>query len=377
MAEDESGQEKTEEPTAKKLEEARKKGQVPRSRELSAFAVMILGSLGCIYSAGLVFDALRQVFRESMVFERDVAFDLTWMPRIFEDAVVGAFSALAPLFIVLLLATLIAPGLMGGWIFSGESLKPKLNKMDPIKGFKKMFSAHGLMELVKAFGKFLLVGATGILCLIWFKEPLFNLGYEDPNEAIVHGVTLLGWAFFILCCSLVFIIAIDVPFQLFQHNKQLKMTKQEVKDDYKDTEGKPEVKGRIRQLQREMSQRRMMEAVPSADVVITNPTHFAVALKYDPETMAVPVLVAKGVDNVAEQIRRIAKENKVTMITAPPLARSVYYHTKINQEIPHGLYVAVAQVLAYVFQLKSYRRGHGPNPGDVPPVDVPPNMRKD
>lgn len=377
MAEDENGQEKTEEPTAKKLEEARKKGQVPRSRELGAFAVMMLGSLGCIYSAGLVFDALRQVFRNSMEFERDVAFDQTWMPRLFEDAVVGAFSALAPLFIVLLLATLIAPGLMGGWIFSGESLKPKLSKMDPIKGFKKMFSANGLMELVKAFGKFLLVGATGILCLIWFKEPLFNLGYEDPHEAIVHGVTLLGWAFFILCCSLVFIIAIDVPFQLFQHNKQLKMTKQEVKDDYKDTEGKPEVKGRIRQLQREMSQRRMMEAVPSADVVITNPTHYAVALKYDPETMAVPVLVAKGVDNVAEQIRRIAKENKVTMITAPPLARSVYYHTKINQEIPHGLYVAVAQVLAYVFQLKNYRKGRGPNPGEVPPVEVPPNMRKD
>jgi flagellar biosynthetic protein FlhB len=180
-----------------------------------------------------------------------------------------------------------------------------------------------------------------------------------------------------LSLCLVLLVAFDVPFQLFQHNKKLKMTLQEVKDEFKDSEGKPEVKSKIRRTQYEMSQRRMMEAVPQADVVITNPTHYAVALKYDPATMAAPVLVAKGADLMAEKIRLIARERGVLILEAPPLARSLYYHTKVNREIPEGLYVAVAQVLAYVFQLKNYRRGQGPDPGRAPQVDVPEDLRHD
>lgn len=377
MAENEDGQERSEEPTAKKREEARKKGDVPRSKELAAFVVMLLGSLGCIMIAGNVFEALRGVFRESMILPREVVFDTYWMYRILTDAVQGVFWALGPFMFVLLIATLVTPALIGGWVFSAEALQPKLNKLNPITGLKRMFSAHGLMELLKALIKFVLVGGTGILLLLFFYEPMLNLDREDTQLAIVHGVTIVGWAFFVLSVCLALLVVFDVPFQLFQHTKKLKMTKQEVKDEYKDSEGKPEVKSKIRRTQYEMSQRRMMEAVPQADVVITNPTHFAVALKYDPDTMGAPVVLAKGTDLMAEKIKLIARERGITILEAPPLARSLYYHTKLDREIPEGLYVAVAQVLAYVFQLKNYRRGAGPNPGSVPDVEVPEDLRRD
>lgn len=376
MAE-ESGQEKTEEPTQKKLDEARKKGEVPRSRELNAMAVMILGSLGCILTAGPVFQALQGIFERCMKISREVMYDKTWMVTFLKQSISDAFFSLAPFFIILLLTALIVPAAVGGWNFSFKALAPKFSKMNPIKGFKKMFSVHGLMELVKSFAKFVLVGFFGLLTIYHFRAELMGLGFENVESAITHAVSILGWSFFMLTWALVFIAAVDVPFQIFQNKKQMKMTKQEVKDEFKDTEGKPEVKGRIRQAQREMSQRRMMEAVPDADVVITNPTHYAVALKYDPDNMRAPILVAKGTDFMAEQIRKIATEHKIAILTAPPLARSIFYHTKIDKEIPAGLYVAVAQILAYVFQLKAYRKGQADNPGNIPNVEVPDHLRRD
>ncbi|MCG8670929.1 MAG: flagellar biosynthesis protein FlhB [Pseudomonadales bacterium] len=377
MAQEESGQERTEEPTQKKLDEARKKGEIPRSRELNAMAVMILGSLGCILTAGPVFEALKGIFKRCMDLPRDAAFDKFWLSQLLFESISEAFYSLAPLFIILLITTLLTPGFVGGWNFSLKALAPKMSKMNPLKGLKRMFSAHSLMELVKSIGKFVLVAGFGLLAIYHYKEQLMGLGFETVEGAITHAVTILGWSFFMLTWALVFIAAIDVPFQIFQNKKQMKMTKQEVKDEHKDTEGKPEVKGRIRQAQREMSQRRMMAAVPDADVVITNPTHYAVALKYDPENMNAPILLAKGTDFMAEQIRKIAKEHKIAMLTAPPLARSIYYHTKLEQEIPAGLYVAVAQILAYVFQLKAYQEGKADNPGVMPSVEVPDHLRRD
>ncbi len=377
MAEQDSGQERTEEPTQKKLDEARKKGEVPRSRELNAMAVMILGALGCILTASSLFSAMRHVFERSMQVSREAIFDKSWLATFFTDSIVEVYTSLTPFFIILLLTAILTPATVGGWNFSWQAIAPKASKMNPLKGLKRMFSAHSLMELVKSIGKFFLVGFFGLLTIYGYRAELMNLGFETVEGAIVHAVTILGWSFFMLTWALVFIAAIDVPFQIYQNKKQMKMTKQEVKDEYKDTEGKPEVKSRIRQAQREVSQRRMMAAVPEADVVITNPTHYAVALKYDPESMRAPVLIAKGTDFTAEQIRKIAREHKIPMLTAPPLARSIYYHTKLDKEIPAGLYVAVAQILAYVFQLKAYKAGKGENPGTQPDVEVPDHLKRD
>lgn len=377
MAEQDSGQERTEEPTQKKLDEARKKGEVPRSRELNAMAVMILGALGCIITAAPVYDAMQHIFERSMMLNREEIFDKLWLSMYLNAAVKEAFWALTPFFIILLLTALLIPAVVGGWNFSWQAVAPKLSKLNPLKGLKRMFSAHGLMELVKSFGKFVIVGSFGLLAVYLYRAELMGLGFETVEGAITHAVTILGWAFFMLTWALVFIAAIDVPFQIYQNKKQMKMTKQEVKDEFKDTEGKPEVKSRIRQAQREASQRRMMAAVPEADVVITNPTHYAVALKYDPDSMRAPVLVAKGTDFMAQQIRKIAEEHKITILTAPPLARSIYYHTDLDKEIPAGLYVAVAQILAYVFQLKAYYEGKAEYPGNIPEVDVPDHLKRE
>jgi len=376
MSED-TGQEKSEEPTEKKKDDARKKGQIARSRELNAAAVMIFGSLGCIFAAERVFEALREVFRLTLSLPREAIYDLRIIANKLHESIFTAFSSLVPFFIVLALVALIIPNMMGGWLFSWKSLEPKMSKMNPIAGFKKMFSVNGLMELVKSFSKFVLVAFFGYLLLMHYKDELMGLGFETPEGAIAHGVRIVGWSFFYLSMALIFIAAIDIPFQIAQNAKKLKMTKQEIKDEYKNTEGKPEVKSRIRRMQYEMAQNRMMSAVPEADVVITNPSHYAVALKYSHGAMGAPRVVAKGVDLIAEQIKRVAIEHKVTIVEAPPLARSVYYHTKLEAEIPQGLYMAVAQVLAYVYQLKQYSEGQGKNPGSSPGFDVPDDLRRD
>ena len=377
MADDESAQEKTEEPTQKKLDDARDKGEIPRSKELATAGTMIFGALGCIFLSGPVIEALTHVFRINMSLGREDIYDLAFIANKFEVSLYLAFSSLTTFFLMIIVIALFVPGLFGGWIFSWKSLQPKLSKMDPIKGMKKIFSVNGLMELVKALGKFVLVGFFGFLALQYYQAELMGLGFETAPAAIAHGLVIVGWSFAFLSTALLFIAAIDVAFQLIQHTKKMKMTKQETKDEHKDTEGKPEVKSRIRRMQHEIAQNRMMSAVPDADVVITNPTHYAIALKYDHGTMRAPRLVAKGVDLMAEQIKRVAIENKVTIVTAPPLARSIYYNTKLEREIPAGLYVAVAQILAYVYQLEQFGKGAGDNPGNAPDVDVPEDLKRD
>lgn len=252
---------------------------------------------------------------------------------------------------MLVVAALLGPIALGGWSFSSKAISFNWGKLDPVKGLGRIFAWRGFMELVKTLIKFIVVTTISALLLWQLAGQLLILGDEPLRQGLAHAAQILAWSFLGLSGVLILIALVDVPFQIFQHNRELKMTKQEVKDEMKETEGRPEVKSRIRTIQREMAQRRMMEEVPKADVVIVNPTHFAVALRFD-YNMNAPRVVAKGADLIAARIRKLADQHDVLVFSAPPLARALYFSTELNQEIPAGLYVAVAQVLAYVFQLK-------------------------
>jgi flagellar biosynthetic protein FlhB len=289
--------------------------------------------------------------------------------ELFGTALGQAGLAVSPFLLVMLITAFAAPIALGGWSFSTEALAFKPDKLDPLQGMKRIFAVRGLVELVKSLAKFLLIGSVGAGLLWHYLPELMGLGRESVESGLAHTGSILSKAFIVLSASLLLIAAVDVPFQLWDHAKNLKMTRQEIRDEHKNTEGKPEVKSRIRQMQRDIAQRRMMQEIPKADVVITNPTHYAVALRYDAAKMSAPVVVAKGVELVASQIRTVAVANKVPLYEAPPLARALYYSTEINHEVPAGLYLAVAQILAYVFQLKASVRG-GPIPNRPANVTV-------
>jgi flagellar biosynthetic protein FlhB len=289
-----------------------------------------------------------------------------------------ALIAIQPVMITMLLAALIGPISLGGWLFAAGSMAPKFSRMNPGAGLKRMFSAKALVELLKALAKFFIVLFVALAVLSADIDDLLRIAHEPLDMAIIHSLQLVGWSTLWMACGLIIIAAVDVPVQLWESHKKLLMTKQEVRDEHKDQEGKPEVKQRIRQLQREMSQRRMMAAIPEADVVITNPTHYAVALKYDPDKGNAPVLLAKGSDFLALKIREIAVANNVLLLESPALARSIYYSTELEQEIPGGLYLAVAQVLAYVYQIRQYRAGKGKRPDPLQDdLPIPPDLRRD
>ncbi len=370
MAENEDGQEKTEEATPKRREEARKKGQVPRSRELTTMAMLLMAALSLTLMGGHMIEQMGGIMRLGLVLEREKVFDHWAVLEILGQAISQGILLALPFFVVMTVTALAAPVALGGWSFSTEAMSFKTDKLNPLKGLKRIFAARGLMELVKALAKFLLIGSIGALLLWHFMPELMGLGREAVASGMAHTGSILSSSFLILSASLILIAAIDVPFQLWDHSKNLKMTRQEVKDEHKNTEGKPEVKSRVRSMQREIAQRRMMSEVPKADVVITNPTHYAVALRYDAENMAAPVVVAKGVELMASQIRSVATANDVPLFEAPPLARALYYSTEIEQEVPTGLYLAVAQILAYVFQLKATAQG-GPVPVRPADIEVP------
>ena len=367
MAENEDGQEKSEQATPKREEDSRKKGQIPRSKELTTMAMLLAGAVAMLSMGGPLIEQLAGVMRLGLQVERSKLFDPWAVLEILSQAVYHGFLALVPFMLVMLVTAMAAPVALGGWAFSTDAMAFKPDKLNPLKGLKRIFAVRGLVELLKALAKFLLIGTLGASLLWHFMPELMGLGRESVPAALAHAGHILNFSFIVLSASLLLIAAIDVPFQLWDHAKNLKMTRQEVKDEGKDPEGKPEVKARIRNLQREVAQRRMMQEIPKADVVITNPTHFAVALRYDADNMAAPVVVAKGADLIAGQIRTVATANKVPLFEAPPLARALYYSTEIEQEVPAGLYLAVAQILAYIFQLRASRSG-GPlptRPGDV------------
>ena len=377
MAEEDSGQERSEAATPKRRQDAREKGDIARSRELNTAAVLIAGASGMVIFGQQISAGLAGMMSFSFQWDHEILADPDMMLDYLGTAILDALWVVLPVLVMTLIAALVGPIALGGWVLSFKSAAPKLDRIDPVKGLKRMFSARSLMELVKAFAKFLVVVTMAVFILNWMAADILALGRHDAVLSMAAAVKIVGWSVLGLCASTLLISMVDVPFQLWDHNRKLKMTRQEIKDELKNTEGRPEVRSRIRRLQHEISQRRMMSAVPEADVVITNPEHYAVALRYNSNEMGAPVLVAKGADLVAQKIREVATANEVPVITAPPLARAVFYSTELDREIPAGLYVAVAQVLAYVFQLKRYRKGKGERPQPLKDLPIPENLRKD
>ncbi len=375
MAENSDGQEKSEQPTGKKLSDARKKGQVPRSRELNTVAVT-LGGVVLLFSFGQRYaDQMMATMRANFSVRRDDIFDPVTMLDHLTRGIQDALWLLAPFFIAMVVIAVLSSIVLGGMSFSMESLTPKFGKLNPVKGFKRMFALKGLLELLKSVLKFLLIGGVTVLVLWADADEFLHLGSGDVRIAIAGVFSLLGWATLLLASTLLVLAAIDVPFQLWEHTRNLRMTKQEVRDEMKNTEGRPEVKGRIRQVQRELAQRRMMDEVPKADVIVTNPTHYAVALSYQPG-MAAPKVVAKGVGLVAANIRELGGKHRVPIVEAPPLARAIYFNTEIGEQIPAGLYLAVAKLLGYIFQLQAWRVEGGEYPRKPDDFPVPDELRR-
>jgi len=379
MAESESGADKTEDPTDKRKRDAREKGEIARSKELNTVAVTLAGAGALLAFGGHLAETLLALMRLNFSLTREVLTDERSMGQFLLASGKMAIWATQPILVLLFFIALISPIALGGFIFSGSLLQPKFSRMNPLSGIKRMFSMNALTELLKALAKFFMILIVALVVLSNDRQALLAIANEPLEQAIIHSVQVVGWSALWMAAGLLIIAAADVPFQLYQTHKKLKMTKQEVKDEYKDSEGKPEVKQRIRQLQREVSQRRMMAAVPEADVIITNPTHYAVALQYDPEKGgAAPLLLAKGTDFIALKIREIGVEHKVQILESPALARAIYYSTEVEQEIPAGLYLAVAQVLAYVFQIRQYRAGKGKRPEPLKDeLPIPPDLRRD
>ncbi|MDJ0833271.1 MAG: flagellar biosynthesis protein FlhB [Gammaproteobacteria bacterium] len=370
MAEHDTSQEKTEQPTPKKLREAKQQGQIPRSRELNSMSIMVIGASGLLLFGAFMLKSLSQMMSTGFSLTRAEILDKQTLFLRFEQAFWDALAGITPFLALMTIVAILTPLLLGGWAFSVEQIAFKPDRLNPISGLKRIFSAKGLMELVKAMAKFILVSVIAVAFLWSQADTFLNLGNEPFIQGLTHAAWLFGFSFLVMSLALVLIAAIDVPFQIWDHSQKLKMTLQEVRDEMKETEGRPEVKSKVRALQQEMAQRRMMEDVPSADVIITNPTHYAVALKYDPDSMAVPVIVAMGKDLIAFKIREIGIESGVEIFEAPPLARALFAHGKLGQEIPGQLYYAVAQVLAFVFQLQQARQ-HGFDLPDRPDPYIP------
>ncbi len=378
MAEQDSAQEKTEEPSAKRLQEAREKGQVPRSQELNTVMVLLASAAAMFVVGEGLIQSLADVMKLGMSFDRNDLFDVgAMLNSLWKGVEIMAWDLM--LFLaVTVIAALSAPALIGGWNFSAQAMGIKPEKLSPLKGLKRIFGPQGLVELGKALGKFLLVGFFGTVILWGLRDQLLTLGQQEVIPAMAELGYIVLWGFLAICASLILIVLIDVPFQKWNHNRQLKMTKQEVKDEHKETDGSPEVKGRIRRMQIQLSQARMMQDVPKADVIITNPTHYAVALRYDQSKSGAPVMVAKGADLIAQQIRMVGQHHDVPQLSAPPLARAIFYNTEIGEEIPAGLYIAVAQVLAFVFQLRRYRNRGGNKPHlNTEDLPIPDEFRRD
>jgi flagellar biosynthetic protein FlhB len=362
-------QEKTEQPTPKRREDARKKGDVARSKELTTMGVMLFGSAALAVLARPIGGGILDGFSGSLVTERAKIMDADYGPQALAEAGLAAITALAPFFVVVIAAALLSSVALGGWAFSAQAIAFKGERLSVIKGVKRIFSLKSLNELLKAVAKFAVVATAAVIWLWLSAERLLGLGSQPTGVAVGAAAELLVQSLIILSASLLVIAAVDVPFQLWDHTKKLRMTRQEVRDEQKDTEGRPEVRSRVRQLQQEVATRRMMEAVPEAAVIITNPTHYAVALAWDAERMSAPRVVAKGQDLIAARIRAVGEQHGVPLFSAPPLARALHASTRIGQEIPAALYTAVAQVLAYIFQLRDFD-GPAAEAPEAPEPDV-------
>lgn len=371
------GQERTEDATAKRLQQAKDKGQVARSKELASVSVLVCGSVALMWFGEDVARALFSIMERFFSISREEIYDTNKLLEIVGGALIALVFPVFLILITLFVAALLGAAGLGGINFSVEAAMPKPSKMNPMSGIKRMFGMQSWVELLKSILKVSLVGGTAFYLIDKSKADLFQLSLDTYPANIFHSLDILLNFILLISCTLLIVVAIDIPFQIWQHANQLKMTKQEIKDEYKETEGKPEVKGRIRMLQREMTQRRMMADVPSADVIVTNPEHYSVALRYDQNKDSAPIVVAKGVDHIAMKIREIAREHNIDILPAPPLARALYHSTEIEQQIPDGLFAAVAQILAYIFQMKQYKKRGGTRPElDENTLTIPDELKK-
>jgi flagellar biosynthetic protein FlhB len=370
MAED-SDLEKTEQPSQRKLDQAREKGQVARSRELSTFTGLLAGGVLIWFMGASLNAKMVKLLHDGLTISQDLVFKPELMIPHLYDLSANMLITFAPVLLTLLLTALLSPLMLNGWLFSTEALAPQFSRMNPITGIARMFSTHALVELAKALGKAIVVGGAATWVVWQNRDDVMQLLTLSVNTGITQMGHLVVGSFLAIVLSMLLIVAVDVPFQLYDHNKKLMMTKEEVRQESKETDGNPEVKGRIRSMQREAARRRMMAAIPTADVVVTNPTHYSVALKYSENGMRAPTVVAKGSNLIAQRIREIATEHHVPILEAPPLARALHKHTEIGESIPEALYTAVAEVLAYVYQLKRYQKQGGARPEEPGNLPVP------
>jgi flagellar biosynthetic protein FlhB len=367
MAENE-GSEKTERATPKRLEEARKKGQVPRSADLSAAIVSLIGA-GFLYLFGAgAANEMLSVMRDGLSVTSVDLMQSDVLLRHTADQFVHGFLAVVPLMGVLVLAAVAAPALIGGWNFSSEALAFKGERINPLAGIGRMFSVRSLVELIKAIGKFVFVGGIGCIVVWSQSEALMGLARQPIEVAILEATKITAYASLLMAASLSLIALIDAPFQLWRFGEDMKMSRDDVRQEMKESDGSPENKSRIRSVQSALSRGRMMQDVPKANVVITNPTHYAVALRYDEKKNGAPVVIAKGADEVAAKIRELAAANGVPLVSAPPLARALFRYVDLGREIPAALYVAVAQILTYVWQLRQATR-YGTTVPTLPVID--------
>ena len=372
MAE-ESDLERTEPASGRRLEQAREEGQVPHSRELSAFLVLITAAATLWFMGGWFLQRLMQITRHGLTLDSGLLQQPQSMGEQLQAMSLEAMIGLAPFLLALVVAAILSPFFLNAWVFAPKALMPKLDRLDPLKGIGRVFSLQGLVELAKALAKAIVVGGVAIW-IIWLDvDGLLQLLAQPLEVGLAEAGRLILFSFLVVVAAMALIVAVDVPFQIWQYHDKLKMTKEEVKQEGKEMEGDPQVKGRIRALQREAARRRMMANVPKADVIVTNPTHFAVALAYK-DGMGAPKVVAKGRGELALKIRALGGEHNVPLLEAPPLARALYRWSELEEEIPSKLYAAVAEVLAYVYQLNRYRAEGGAYP--LPPKDiaVPPEL---
>lgn len=365
---EESDLERTEEATPRRLEKAREEGQVVRSQELTAFVLLMAAAVGILMMGSALMEKLVKIMQSGMQLDRELAFQSELMINRFYEFAIEGLVSMAPLLFLLLVVAFFAPMLLSGWLVSAKAIIPDFKRIDPIKGFGRIFSVRSLIELVKAILKTVLIGGVAVLVIWHNKDSVMALLTVSIDLGISRAGDFLAMSFLLIISAMIIIVAVDVPFQIWEHAKRLRMTKEDVRKEHKESEGDPYVKARIRNLQREAARRRMMSEIPKADVIVTNPTHYAVALRYQ-SNMRAPKVVAKGVHLLAARIREIATEHRIPILEAPPLARALYHHTELESEIPEKLYTAVAEVLAYVFQLRRYNEYGGAEP--KPPVDVP------
>jgi flagellar biosynthetic protein FlhB len=373
VAED-SDLEKTEPASPRRIEQAREEGDVPRSRELATCTILLAAGGGLWFFGGGLIQRLNQSLISGLGFDRAQAFDPNVLLTQIGANAIDVLLAFAPIAILLVVVALASPLLIGGWLFSAKALQPKFGKLNPLKGVSNMVSSNAAVELGKAIAKTILVGTISWLVIRHQLDTMLGLGVESAKDGMLHLARLLGAGFIAIVGALVLIALIDAPYQMWRYANKLKMTRQEVRQESKESDGDPQIKAKIRAQQREMARRRMMSEVPTADVVVTNPTHYAVALKYADGAMRAPKVIAKGADEVAARIREIAAANNVPMLEAPALARALHRHTELGDEIPEALYTAVAEVLAYVFQLRSYKQQGGTRPEVPVGLEVPPEL---